>query len=394
MCVCCSLSPHGRCQVFSCSVGGRLQVDKSQSVAEGASTGLSRLAAASVCFPVAAVAAFAQVLDLASKVANLAGLTARVCQMLEALTGTGTGTDSTSLLHQQQQHSNPNSSSSRRRGSKQQAPSAPAGDASAAGALQTAEGTHHHDHHPQQQQPLQEVTAGKSPSHQRYASQAVLLQAPQLVLVPVPTAGYSAASAAGSLLAAGNPAAASELPGQQSLLQQQGLRAHGKREGVAGRSHPSVMQVSIHSMGADMLLQEVRRAFPDSPRLAPLLAVVTFQFCGVARARMLRKLLQQQGHTQKQDQQQEQQQGCVGGQQLPTAHPQQHMCNNSSSSSGVQRSCCPSCADSGGGCEGTGSGCGSGSSSSLGLCGDVDMQHMLAIFMAWQQSVHHHITSR
>lgn len=345
-----------------------------------------------VCVPVA-VAAFAQVLDLASKVANLAGLTARVCQMLEAFTGTDTG--STSLLHQQQQHSNANSNSRRRRGSKQPAPSAPAGDASAAGALQTAEGTDHHDyHHPQQQkqQPLQEVAAGKSPSHQRYASQAVLLQAPQLVLVPVPTAGDSAASAAaGSLLAAGNPAAASEPPGQQSQQQQQGLLAHGKHEGVAGRSHPSVMQVSIHSMGADMLLQEVRRAFPESPRLAPLLAVVTFQFCGVARARMLRKLLHQQGHAQ---QQQDQQQGCVGGQQLPATDPQQHMGNSSSSSgSGVQHSCCPSCADSADGCEGTGSGCGN-SSSSQGLCGDVDMQHMLAVFMAWLQVVHHHITSR
>lgn len=153
------------------------------------------------------------------------------------------------------------------------------------------------------------------------------------------------------------------------------------------------MQVSIHSMGADMLLQEVRRAFPDSPRLAPLLAVVTFQFCGVARVRMLRKLLQQQGHMQ-QDWQQEQQQGCLGGQQLPTAGHQQHMGNNSSSSgSGVQRSCCSSCADSADGCEGTGSGCGS-SSSSQGLCGDVDMQHMLAVFIAWQQAVHQHITSR
>jgi hypothetical protein len=194
------------------------------------------------------------------------------------------------------------------------------------------------------------------------------------------------------LLAAGNPppqgSEAALDPQQQQ--QQQGLDPHGKQEAVvsaAGSSQTSVMQVSIHSMGADMLLQEVRRAFPDSPRLAPLLAVVTFQFCGGARARMLRKLLQQQGHMQTQ---QEQQEGCLGRQQALLAEPQQHTA--SSSSSGVQHSCCPSCADSAGGCGGPGGG--SSSSNGQGLCGDVDMQQMLAVFLAWQEAVHQHITSR
>jgi hypothetical protein len=151
-----------------------------------------------------------------------------------------------------------------------------------------------------------------------------------------------------------------------------------------------VMQVSIHSMGADMLLQEVRRAFPDSPGLAPLLAVVTFQFCGAARGVMMRRLQQQQ---------QQEVQGLMLD--TPTALQSDNSSSgnsSSSSSSQMQPGCCPSCASGTSGCEGQ---AGAGSSSSggsggcrQGVCADADMQHMLAVFMTWQQTVHDHITSR
>jgi hypothetical protein len=143
------------------------------------------------------------------------------------------------------------------------------------------------------------------------------------------------------------------------------------------------MQVSIHSMGADMLLQEVRRAFPESPRLAPLLAVLTFQFCGAARGQVMHKLQQQQ------------QQEVQG---LTLSSPTAQQSSSSSSSGQAQPGCCPSCASGTSGCEGQAGAASSSSGGSggcrQGVCADADMQHMLGVFIAWQQTVHDHITSR
>lgn len=360
-----------------------------------------------------------QVLDLGSKVANLAGLTARVSQMLEALTDTA---HNSNARDQHQHHSSSGSGGSRgrqhkTRGSRQALFSAAGIGDSMAGVQPDRYDTEQHcsQNRQQQQQPLQEVAAGKSPSHQRYASQAVLLQAPQLVLVPVPGASAAATAAAaaagddldlldaaaartgGSLLAAREPTVAAARSSTQEdesfsvshKQQQSGWPDHHQQQQQqqqlvkASLAPAEVMQVSIHSMGADMLLQEVRRAFPDSPRLAPLLAVVTFQFCGTARTHMLHKLQQQQ----------QQQHGV----RLPEAAVQYSSSNSGNTgSAGVQDSCCPSCASGAGGCEGVGIGASSSSSSSSvrqGLCADADMQHMLGVFMAWQQAVYDHVTN-
>lgn len=237
----------------------------------------------------------------------------------------------------------------------------------------------------QQQQPLQEVAAGKSPSHQRYASQAVLLQEPQLELVPAAvdstttqSNGHAAAASAG----AGARRSLDLL--QQPLLPQQhqavlvSATADSISHQPARMSHPEVMQVSIHSMGADMLLQEVRRAFPDSPRLAPLLAVVTFQFCGAAKAHMLQKLHQQQ-------QQHQQQQVQLVHNQRRQQEQQQR--GQEAGLDQQDSSCCSSCAAGSAACAGA-------AGSPGGLCADVDMQDMLSVFLCWQQAVYDHITSR
>jgi hypothetical protein len=113
---------------------------------------------------------------------------------------------------------------------------------------------------------------------------------------------------------------------------------------------------------------------------------------------MLRKLQAQLGA---QQQQQQPVQGSASQQQ------QQHNMAGSSSagssSGGVvpRGSCCPSCSTGSATCDGTtatsttaaaaaAGGCGW----QHGLCGDADMQHMLAVFMTWQQAVYDHITSR
>jgi hypothetical protein len=62
-------------------------------------------------------------------------------------------------------------------------------------------------------------------------------------------------------------------------------------------------------------------------------------------------------------------------------------------------SCCPSCSTGTAHCDGATAGSATtaaagGCSWQQGLCGDADMQHMLAVFMNWQQAVYDHITSR
>lgn len=314
---------------------------------------------------------FLQVLDLASKVANLAGLTARVGQMLEALAGPteasqhSTHSAAAAQQHQASLHDTISSSSSRKQG--------------AAFPTQSLridpESPEYHQHH---QQPLQEVAAGKSPSHQRYASQAILLQPPALVIVPAadssstcqdagssPPAAVPRAEAEDAVALRGSTSSTTSSMHQDQLFAKQQQQPQEQQQPAVSSvallpaAHPDMMQVSIHSMGADMLLQEVRRAFPDSPRLAPLLAVVTFQFCGAAKAHMLHALQQQQ--------------------QLQPQQPQQQPAP-------ADDSCCHGCT--------TGSAACGGAVGSPGLCADADMQHMLAVFLTWQQAVYNYITSR
>jgi hypothetical protein len=57
------------------------------------------------------------------------------------------------------------------------------------------------------------------------------------------------------------------------------------------------MEYSIHSLGSDLLQQEVKAVFPDAPRGSALLACVTFQFSGAARVALRQHVLQQAEHT-------------------------------------------------------------------------------------------------
>ena len=434
-----------------------------------------------------------QILDLASKVANLAGLTARVSQMLELLPPQqqhhqqGTPPGSSTQQDQHRTHSRDNNS---REWKSSQKASCSSSSRKAVG-HGPRQGFDHQDEHYQQdvstsrrhhqqeqqhpsprQQQLQEVAAGRSPSHQRYASQAVLLQAPQLMLLPAqsgvgtPLHGSSRIAEATSTEQIGGFEAEQphraetatlyhkqqqqveqQLHQQQQQQQQQEDRGEkesgeqqqvvpavtpansssssqpsglsqgpGRHKGRApGTTPPDVMQVSIHSMGADMLLQEVRRAFPDSPRLAPLLAVVTFQFCGTARDCMLQKLQQQMQSSQtgqKQGRHAQHQQGLqmplllrgTQQEQQEQRQPSYTMTSSGGSSSSsmggggviAKQSCCAPCATGSDGCEGVGGGASSSrnSSSWVGLCADADMQHMLVVFLNWQQMVYDHITNR
>lgn len=127
-----------------------------------------------------------------------------------------------------------------------------------------------------------------------------------------------------------------------------------------------LMQVSIHSCGSDVLLQEVRRAFPDSPRLAPLTAVVTFQFCGQAQRIMMQHLQQQ--HQQHQEQSQGWLLGSAAGINGSSSCSHSHSSAISASSSSNAATSC--------------------------VCSSDDMAHMLEVFLHWQQQVHCYITSR
>jgi hypothetical protein len=148
------------------------------------------------------------------------------------------------------------------------------------------------------------------------------------------------------------------------------------------------MQVSIHSLGSDVLLQEVRRAFPDSPKLAPLLAVVTMQFCGAARQLMLQKLQQQQQQDMLQAQAQQRQ--VMAAPSLPAAAS----CSTShvlDKLTGTSAWAAADCA--GDGCGGRHDGNSSSSSSSC-LCSAADMDAMLEVFLGWQQGMCEHIVGR
>jgi hypothetical protein len=58
------------------------------------------------------------------------------------------------------------------------------------------------------------------------------------------------------------------------------------------------LEYSIHSLGSDLLQQEVKAVFPDAPRGSALLACVTFQFSGAARVALRQHVLQQLEHDQ------------------------------------------------------------------------------------------------
>lgn len=248
---------------------------------------------------------FNQVLDLASEVSNLAGLTARVSQLMEQLQQLQPAA-SHHHSQQRQQHARQRPQQQQQQHSKQQSPLE----------VQCSKQLRDHDcfeqvhaeYNQQQQQPLQPqplylVGDGIAPSHKRYASQAVMLQAPQLVRVNAtrchmldqqgtdhhdhPQQQQQASSAAPAVGAAGVQRSSREALQRQQHQQVQSLAQQQQQQG-------KVMQISIHSLGSDVLMHEVRRAFPDSPRLAPLTAVVTFQFCGTAKQLMLQQWRQQQ----------------------------------------------------------------------------------------------------
>jgi hypothetical protein len=292
-----------------------------------------------------------------------------------------------------------------------------------------------------QQQQLLLLGDGTAPSHKRYASQAVLLQPPKLVRVRRPcsfeqgTAGHSShAEQQDQQLVAPQMAASVEQP--QPLPQQQHngqvvAVLHLQRQ---QQQRYELMQVSIHSLGADMLMHEVRRAFPDSPRLAPLTAVVTFQFCGSAKQLMLQQQQQQQQLTAPQglcwtdpsssssvrraatpadvrQQQQQQQRSMQGSCQraasapLPSA-PSFVRTSGAAAHSSSSKASTPeqSPAAVASGAAGDSSGCpcrgdsgADGSSSDAGcscLCSGDEMQAMLTVFMTWQQQVCSFITAR
>lgn len=378
-----------------------------------------------------------QVLDLASKVADLAGLTARVSQLLEALTASHGTT--------QQPPSNTNTQSRSSRAMDRSSARTDSGFGHTAGSKQ-----HRGRFAPQQQQQLQKVAVGTSPSHLRYASQGVLLLSPQLMLVPGAsgsdgsfgaakepghttdrgdsTATATTTAAQREAAAAQQEAAGSQLvragsntghfvqDEHQHTQQQQQYCSSSHQGGKLGAqvmptrdtgadadddspchspmSHDEVMQVSIHSMGTDLLLQEVRKALPDAPRLAPLLAVLTFQFCGSARVQMLQACTQQQ--QQQMHSSSSSRSRKRNGSPGPPGSVTSCVSKNLHECKGLRGMLNPAGGGGAGGADAGGLLAGeSGPGDSCGeLCGAADMERMLAVLIHWQQKMHAHITSR
>ena len=245
---------------------------------------------------------------------------------------------------------------------------------------------------------LQQVNRpADTPSHERYASQAVLLQPPR-----------------GSLTTKGD-----------------------------------FLEVSIHSLGSDLLESEVRGVFPEAPRGAAVLAAVTFQFCGVAGDAVRRQVgvlrngggksgeqqqqqekkkkssvylgpavggvQQQQRNAPKLPQQQQQQEGGMQfwpaveegqqQQQPPVLSPsrEQSVTRRSEEVSLVRHSfdSVRSTGDKGGGCApaaatsaAAGDGGGGGDGCGEASVDEEEMERLLEVFLSWQEAVREQLAAR
>lgn len=308
-------------------------------------------------------------LDLASKVSNLAGLTARVSQLWEE------------LLRHQQHSSHLQQHQQQQRGKEEMGEAAkfdnsPSGSSHTVLQPQTAETSHEldyqqqHQKHDQLHHPHSLPRAlnllydhGSGFSHKRYASQAVTLLQPQLLTVLLPDSLHSTHGRECQLPYSTDvcsdeqrksSAQSSSRPVEQPQIladDYEGLEhPHQQQQSQQQQQQQQLIQISVHSLGSDVLVNSVRRAFPDCPRLAPLTAVVTFQFCGQTQQVMLQ---QQQGLRSQQQQQHSLQQG---------QHIQHQML--------------------------------AGNEAAGGYCDEGDMALMLEVFLNWQALMQSYLGQR
>lgn len=243
-------------------------------------------------------------LDLASKLSDLAGLTVRVSELLEALeahaNSDASSSNSTkdSLAPQHVESKGPGNSSGScsavhdegsTRGTVQYEPPAVVGVVAYGGGTCATPVGHNPTSPPHHNSPVEYA-------HQQHgAADAAGLSRPQ-------NSAGSSNCPSWDADAAGQPSVplltvvrhgehmSHERYATQAVLLQPPL-------GVLTKCS-NFLEYSIHSLGSDLLQQEVKAVFPDAPRGSALLACVTFQFSGAARVALRQHVLQQLEHDQ------------------------------------------------------------------------------------------------